>query len=123
MLIYDLSNMSSLLGFELRQHILLLLAGFPSEVRSRGLLPVIIGNLQSVYALFYTFITIEERCLLFNRLIVLLRPGHEVRGIMAVRSCKTRCFLYFFEALSWLWYGFERLFFFSACLKDTGNVW
>ena len=36
-----------------------------------------------------------------NRPIVLLRPGHEVRGISAVRSSKKRCFLYFSEALSW----------------------
>ena len=35
-----------------------------------------------------------------NRPIVLLRPGHEVRGIPVVRSCKKYCFLFFSEALS-----------------------
>ena len=30
-----------------------------------------------------------------NRPIVLLQPGHEVRGIPAVWSCKKHCFLYF----------------------------
>ena len=34
------------------------------------------------------------------RPIVLLRPGHEVRGIPTVRSCNEHCFLYFSEALS-----------------------
>ena len=38
-----------------------------------------------------------------NRPIVLWRPGHEVRGIPAIWSCKKHWFLYFSEALSWLW--------------------
>ena len=51
-----------------------------------------------------------------NRPIVLLRPGHEVRGIPAVQSCKKRCFLklYFSEALSWPSMALnDCLFFFS----------
>ena len=32
--------------------------------------------------------------------LVLLRPGHDVGGIPAVRSCKKHGFLYFSEALS-----------------------
>ena len=42
----------------------------------------------------------EESFMICNRPIVLLRPGHEVRGISTVRSCKKHCFLYFSEAHS-----------------------
>ena len=52
-----------------------------------------------------------------NRPIVLLRPGHEVRGIPAVRSCKKRCFLYFYEALSWPRMALNDCFFFQLAWK------
>ena len=55
--------------------------------------------------------------LIANRPIVLLRPGHEVRGIPAVRSCKERCFLYFSEALSWPGMALNDCFFFQLALK------
>ena len=57
-----------------------------------------------------------------NRPIVILRPGHKVRGIPVVRSCKKHCLVYFSEALfclEWLW----TTVYSSACLKDTVNVW
>ena len=45
--------------------------------------------------------------------IVLLQPGHEVRGVPAVRSCKKHRFLYFSEALSWLSMALNDCFFFQ----------
>ena len=52
-----------------------------------------------------------------------LRPGTRFGASPAVWSCTKHCFLHFSEALSWPGMGFERLFFFSACLKDTVDVW
>ena len=53
----------------------------------------------------------------YNRPIVLLQPGHEVRGIPAVRSCKKRCFCTFLRhslGLAWLW---TTVFFFQLAWK------
>ena len=57
--------------------------------------------------------------LIAKRPIVLLQPGHEVRGIPAVRSCKKRCFLYFSEALSWPSMALNDCFFFSLLEKHS----
>ena len=65
----------------------------------------------------------STHCTSCNRPIVLLRPGHEVRGIPAVRSCKKRCFLCFSEALSWPSMALNDCLSFSASLKDTVDVW
>ena len=58
-----------------------------------------------------------------NRPIVLLRLGHEVRGIPAGWSSKKHCFQCSTEALSWPGVALNDCFFFSACLKDTVDVW
>ena len=55
----------------------------------------------------------------WNRPIVLLRPGHEVRGISAVWSCKKHWFCTFlrhFLGLAWLW---TTVFFFSLLERHS----
>ena len=52
-----------------------------------------------------------------NRPIVLLRPGHKIRGIPGVCSCKKHCFLYFSEALSLPSMALNDCFFFQLAWK------
>ena len=54
-----------------------------------------------------------------NRPIVLLRPGNEVRGIPAIRSCKKHRFLYFSEALSLPSMALNDCFFFSLLERHS----